>query len=347
MQAHILHASAKLNWKSHNKFPHQDKMFFMQSVLHNGVLFVGGQVQSGNDTSFVVYKYCTIDPLHNMGWSVLPKCPVKACGLGKFSQDLVLIGGSRMGKVTNEVYAFEENYQQWVSSLPDMLISRCAPCVVSFPGGLAVCGGLDSNNKPLSLVEVMQTDTCKWRMTAPLPFKCMLMQSVVVGNECYLAGGWFNDHVSKSTRFVVSASLSELLQSSKRTTSLAQNQSIWKRLPDVPCYGMTLISLHNSLLAIGGYTLLDVVSVGNALRFFFNKKLSTSSSSSSSSGLYTSSKAVYAFCCSTQKWIEVACIPTSPDRSPSRLEGVIALTASNEIVVLDRIMNTIIGQIAL
>ena len=225
---------------------------------------VGGGSTDGEDYYNLVFQY---DPASDE-WTTLPPCPVDYFGLGQLSGELLTVGGLThyMNCVTNKVYRYKPESQEWEEFLQPMPTARDSLTVFSAQSALIACGGLtdisDSKDVACTTVEVYTTLTSQWYTADPLPVPCMMMSSATINNTAYLLGGLTTD--DKIIQTVLYAPLASLIQ---RATSHPQQSasaarpdstsSAWKTLQDTPLWLSTAASLGGMLLAVGGQNYQD------------------------------------------------------------------------------------------
>eukprot|EP00731_Ephydatia_muelleri_P004130 Em0002g306a len=158
------------------------------------------------------------------------------CGtLAVCGRKLVWVGGVKDGVRSKEVKELRGGI--W-SHMPDMLEGCERPCVLSIiGGGMVVMGGRDGGRgderRYLNDVQVFDGGTQTWHRGPSLPKPCADMSAVVHGDLVFVMGGRDMDTA------VWCADIRDL-------------QSIWRQLPDVPCYWSSVCVAEGVLLAIGG-----------------------------------------------------------------------------------------------
>lgn len=219
-------------------------MFQAQSVVLGGKVYVGGGNTGDIATDSLVFEY---DPNEDF-WTVLPEAPVAFFGLGKLEGEIVIVGGSVQGKVSNAAYVFDRFTQRWKESLPPLNTARCNSFCMSYQSSLITVGGISESGNILCSIEVIQPDIFQWFVTGYLSRTSTLSYSspVVIHGVCYFLGGYKSGTANSSTRSAHCASLSELLSSNGMTPS------VFSTLPDTPHLQTTAASLGGCLLAIGG-----------------------------------------------------------------------------------------------
>lgn len=211
-------------------------------VMGNTVYAGGGCAKDYNNTIFA----CNI-ALDT--WKSLPPCPVSYFGLAKLEERLIALGGITHSKgISDKVYTFNQESQQWNSTLPNMLTARHSLSAVTFESNILACGGKDANGVSDS-VEVLKAGSSQWYTTHPLPFPCYHMSSTVIHGCCYMLGG-FDEHAF--TNKVIYVPLTSLLEDSA-ITSKSRGHSLWHILRKRICYTCaTAANVGGCLLAVGG-----------------------------------------------------------------------------------------------
>ena len=109
-----------------------------QTVVIRDRVYYGGGFADDDDDQYRVFCYS----LSEDTWNTLPDHYVKRFGLGRVRGKLVTVGGMKKsdGKVTNEVYEFDEVTQSWKQSIPPMPTARQSLAVLSHHSTLTVAG---------------------------------------------------------------------------------------------------------------------------------------------------------------------------------------------------------------
>ena len=160
---------------------------------------------------------------------------------------LTLVGGinTSTDKVTNQVTVWEgeEMSQGWTYPYPPMTTPRYSPAVATYGDRLVVAGG--SAYDDLTTVEIFDTTSHQWLTASPLPVECSSMTSAIVNQELFLLGG------TLTTKMLV-VSLPDITRTCVHSTTTTRSAQ-WHTLPAPPLTNSAAISLHGSILAIGGY----------------------------------------------------------------------------------------------
>ena len=205
-------------------------------------------------------------------------------------------------RVTNEIYTYDEQSQNWKQTIPPMPTARLYPGVLGFPSVLVVAGGGTGNamlpHANCNPVEIFKPSISQWYMTDPLPERCLSL--VAIGNTCYT-------YASRQKSF--SASVDDLLgnavpanQSTSRRSS-SDTRSAWKALPNTPTEMPAAAVLAGNLLAVGE------IETG-----FGTHK--------------TPKKEVHMYSRSTNSWIYIGDLPDSIS------DNSVAVLSSTEILVI-------------
>ena len=243
-------------------------------------------------------------------WSTLPDPPVSSFGIGCLYGKVLLIGGRlSLTNVTGDIHEFDEASQQWVRSttIPPMPTARRSATAVSWtlPPALIVCGGTDHDDEdyPMTVVEVYHGRTSQWHTVSPLPSPRDDMRHTIINNVLFLVGGYSGSGGDTYTKTVMSASISQLLESCIQPSSASLIQWRSNSIPDVPYFFSSAATLGGCLLVVGGNT-----------------------SSSILEGTKVSS--VHAYCPSSSSWVVIGELPR-PLRS-----CIIATLPTGELLVM-------------
>ena len=113
--------------------------------------------------------------------------------------ELVSVGGVKGGGCSKEVEVWRGG--RW-TSMSNMLVECCAPCVLSISGGgMVVMGGYDDG----FVWDVQVFDGKTWHFGPPLPERCWSMSAVVHGDHVFVMGGYSME------RAVWSANITDLV----------------------------------------------------------------------------------------------------------------------------------------
>ena len=253
----MLLPQTRLHWRKVANLP--AGMGRPQVVVVGEMVYVGGGRTYITDNSFLVFQY---NPASDE-WTTLLPCRVSGIGLGQLSGELLTVGGwTQDGVISNKVYHYKPESQEWEEFLQPMPTARAGLTVISAPSALIACGGVtnvsdDEFRGDSTAVEVYTIEAAQWHTTDPLPIPCWLMTSATINDTGYLLGGVTTDQ--KPTKTVLYAPVASLIQ---RATSHPQQSasaarpdstsSAWKTLRDTPLVASAAASLGGTLLAVGG-----------------------------------------------------------------------------------------------
>lgn len=214
-----------------------------QAVVLRGKVYVGGGnifkrsgAQSCLPSGLLIYD------LAKGTWDTL-RTPTKSYGLTSYHSQLVLVGGknpTNFGHSTNRLWVLDEEHH-WTEPLPPMLTKNCGASALGVGNHLIVAGGLNDELGPLDVVQIY--DGHEWRMAHSLPNACYFMKSALYEGNWYLAGG-----VGQS-RMVFHTSMESLIVA---TNTEEIDQTLWKKLPNVPLLKSALLVFRKQLLSVGG-----------------------------------------------------------------------------------------------
>lgn len=268
LQPHLLNPKAQLKWKKCADLP--NGMIFGQAVtVKDAVYFGSGTSTLGEASSDCPHKILKYSSQHD-SWSPLTDCPVVGFGMGCYLGELALVGGAYASQdesassafaLTGDVHLLDDSRQEWKKSLPPLLKARMLPTVVSHVHGLVAIGGIvldATHDLCLNTVEVFNGEASQWHRAEHLPLACIGMTSALVGDTCYLLGGFTDTDFDHPTSQTFSASLSSLVQDAMGKHGLVngslegKGSHLWSQLLDAPRYAATAANLGNSLLTVGG-----------------------------------------------------------------------------------------------
>ena len=222
---------------------------FIQSVVVQGTVYVGGGITTRDENKRVVLEYDT----SSGKWGKLPPYITRYFAMTVINNHLVLVGGddeSRLG-------VWRTDSKKWTHPYPNMPTVRGSPSAVTYKEWLIVVGGFDSEANSLSSVDIMNTNSKQWHTAAPAPTTWHSMNTAVVGDICYFMGGFVGDGAGSATDVVYSVSLPALISQVNSKHSAEKGQQIWKNISGLGLYGSTPLSLSGSLLALGGKGIKD------------------------------------------------------------------------------------------
>ena len=196
-------------------------------------------------------------------WTLLPESPVVYFAMAATKGMLVLIGGMDMERraATNQIHCWDKELQRWVKNLPPMQSARQDCMAASYQKWLLVAGG-SNNKKPISSVEILDSDSTQWIVASSLPKPSAGMTSCVVQNTCYLVGGTNFIEPSRGEtgpkEYAFSLELDENIASNK-----------WSQLPNTPFYCSSAVPFGEYVMTVGGTDSL-VSGIYNACMFLYS-----------------------------------------------------------------------------
>ena len=216
-------------------------------TVHHNTVFVGAGHTEDVQDGRLVYCY---NQNHN-SWHQLPLCPQVLFGLGILPEGLVAVGGLNVDKkrVLNTANVFDYKDQTWKMSIPAMPTPRFRPTVISHTQAIAVSGGISENNLVSDKVDVFISGSNCWTTASPLLIPCCLAKPLVIGDHCYLVGGYSKWRSPTATRLIQIASLSDIFSS---TNQQHERRDVWKSLPEMPNDRPVPVSVAGALVVIGG-----------------------------------------------------------------------------------------------
>ena len=213
-------------------------------------VYIGGGGASSDKEKQTVMVY---DPEQD-SYDTLPPYIYKWFSMAVVNnQLLILVGGwdIQTDKMTSKLGVWNEQSKRWTHPLPPMTIACYSPSVATHNNRwLVVMGGYDGKAH-LSRVEILDTDSTQWYHAASLPQPLSHSLPAIIGNMCYLLGGYtVGGTVSKK---VFSVCLDDLVsQAVSQPASASVTPSPWQSLPDTPLGRSTALAYNGRLLAVGG-----------------------------------------------------------------------------------------------
>ena len=160
----------------------------------------------------------------------------------ELTHQLLVVGGWDMStlKPINTVVVYSTSQMSWKQPYPPMNTPRMLPAVSTYLQCLVVAGGRVGSWTDLATVEILDTSSShsQWLSATGLPVRCSLMSAAITHGTLYLLG-------CTLYKKVLSVSLSALTQTDKSPTE-------WHTFTDTPLQYSTAITIHGSLLAVGG-----------------------------------------------------------------------------------------------
>ena len=221
------------------------------AVWLNGLVYVGGGIETGWELSFTINCY---DPLNN-SWGSPIKTPYCNFVLVVLNNNLLTAGGEGRIRKTNEVLKLHNGQ---LKEYTQMFTARTSATAAGYLGVLIIAGGVDNKCNILSTTELFDSNNGQWYNCNDLPQPHFRLQSVIVDNTLYMIGGANKN--DDATLTVFTAVLD----------TLSNHQLIWNVYKNTPWYRSAPVSVQNThLLLIGGrnhgyVTYSDVYKLNNA-----------------------------------------------------------------------------------
>ena len=124
-------------------------------------------------------------------WSTLPDPDVNLAVHEVIGGKLTLVGGRQTSdnKCSKRLLSFNESTYKWTAHFPDMLEPRSRCSVVIHNSSVIVAGGIGTNNKCLTSIEVMSiTEPCWKQVATHLPFGMWNMSATICNDEIFIIG---------------------------------------------------------------------------------------------------------------------------------------------------------------
>ena len=224
----------------------------------NGKVYVAVDIDGTGNEEFAPLMYdCYKDK-----WTVLPKLPHNhvffSLVTASHKKQLLAIGGlTSSNKVSNKVFAWDEDNKRWTTPYPNMPTARCHSTCISYGSVVIVASGAASLNrlKLTGAVEVLHTEPSSgtksyWSVVEPLPHVVCEAVPLLIGDKLYVVSGYDINH--QNTCDIVTASIPELLQSSNKKTG-----NVWHKIPDMPYSSWSIIHYQGRLIILNGDHLVE------------------------------------------------------------------------------------------
>ena len=219
--------------------------YYPQAVVFKEKVHIGGGAASSDRERQTVIIY---DPQQDT-YDTLPHYPYKSFSMAVVNNQLVLVGGYD-ARATNELGVWNEQSETWTHPLPSMTTACCSPSVATHNNRwLVVIGGFGDDDTRLSRVEIFDTESGQWYHAAPIPQPCSHASLAIIGDTCYLVGGFT---ITFASNKVFSVNLDRLIHQAISQPASAIAPSPWQTLPDTPLANSTALAINGDLLAIGG-----------------------------------------------------------------------------------------------
>ena len=233
--------SLKLSWKQCAELPIKRRVTSITEL--DGSVYVS---LSGH------YTYPLKYDSRKDEWSRLPALPLKHFSLVSVpsKQQLLAIGGTTDAKVCNKVFHWDEVFNKWLNSYPDMPTARFYCSCVCQGSRVIVSGGvthLDSLTLTRA-VEILHIKQLKshWSVVEQLPIALYQSVSFIINYVLFIVGGF--DKL-QNTPYVFTVPLQKLMESSNDTIFSPQ---VWEKLFDMPYVSMSINHYQGRLVTFGG-----------------------------------------------------------------------------------------------
>ena len=239
-----LNLPLKLKWRRGKDLPFVMSKYPKVAILKDKVYNGGGYALLNIEMQIVL----VYDPKQD-SYDILPLYTCKSFSMAVVNNQLVLIGGRdvQTDKLTNKLGVWNEQSKRWTHPLPPMTTACSSPSVATHNNRwLVVMGGY------VSRVEILDTDSTQWYHAASLPQPLSAL-SAIIGNMCYLLGGYTKG--GTASKKVFSVCLDDLISqavSQPASASAPPTPSPWQSLPDTPLKYSTALAFNGALLAVGG-----------------------------------------------------------------------------------------------
>ena len=193
-------------------------------------------------------------------WSALSGLPCASFSLVTvpYKKQLLAIGGFNINncKVSNKVFAWNEDNQKWTPSYLNMPTPRCNSSSISYGSTVIVAGGMTclyprTLTGAVEILHIKQHNSLfsksHWTSVEPLPHVIDDVVPLMIEDNLYIAVGSYDD--GESTCDIVSAFLPELLESSNKK---AKSGKVWNKLPDMPCSSWSINHYQGCLIIFTG-----------------------------------------------------------------------------------------------
>ena len=194
-------------------------------------------------------KYVISYDIDGKKWDQLPPCPNSSFSIAVIGGHLTIIGGKTPNlDPTNSLLSFMNS--EWTEEFPPMPTKRYWTIAVSFNDSVIVLGGETERRTVLCTVEVLHSKSKHWSVACSLPQPFDSATATVCSQRLYLACG----SSETTARVVLSCSIFQLLETCRPAKSghTLRVPGLWNRLFDLPFQEMTITSLNDRLLAVGG-----------------------------------------------------------------------------------------------
>lgn len=180
-------------------------------------------------------------------WSLLPWCKYKFFGMAVVNGKLTTVGGREdaASSETNIITSLTSRVltgKHWEEAFFPMPTKRTQPAAISIDTHLVVAGGWESDHT--QKVEILNLKTLQWSSACSLSHPAYFPQMALCAGILYVS----------LHEFILTCSLEDLLQSCSASTT----KSMWTRLADTHQCSVSLVTLGENLLALGGSDKLSI-----------------------------------------------------------------------------------------
>ena len=236
----------ELTWEKCADLP--SPMYDASAVLHKENIYVMAGSAPQDETYYYVFSY----NITNNKWSRLPS-PGHYCGrLEIINDQLTVIGGrdNDTKKITNKVFTFSKNSNDWTRCYPDLMKPRHKPGVVTHEDHVIVLGGKINDDVYSDDIEVLNwTQPLHWmKSNIKLP-KPMWNPSLTIShNQLYIVG-----YSTTGGRYPTAYQLpiNSIVSSIGQPSSSGQSDN-WNTLSDAPHYNTALLPQSYPPVIVGG-----------------------------------------------------------------------------------------------
>ena len=242
--------SLKVTWQQCADLPYN---YWALSVAElNGKVYV--TVMGSGFANFEPLMYDSSKDL----WSTLPALPYVHFSLVTVpdKKQLLAIGGmvtnNGVNEFTDKVFLWDEENRKWTAPYPNMPTARSRCSSISHESTVIVAGGVTcydpwTMTRRVEVLHNKEHTESHWSVVEQLPHVVCEAIPLIVNDQLYFGQGY--DTKGPSSCNVITASLSELLQSSNENASSGQ---MWNKLPDMPYSSHSINHYQGRLITFGG-----------------------------------------------------------------------------------------------
>ena len=170
----------KLRWREGKRAPCRMSRWCDAIVDGNTVYVINGG-------SVKMYAY----DVTSDSWSQLPDCVHEDSSITILNGWVTTVGGSSLWYCSNELFSLngEDSSRRWTKKFPPMPTKRQWTTSLCTVNTLIVAGGSGEDDRVLSVVEVMNTETHQWSTAADLPEPMCTRSATICGDRIYMLGG--------------------------------------------------------------------------------------------------------------------------------------------------------------